>query len=118
MDFFLFLNLLGNYGVVLFNRFLSSNTKPVNCASLNNTKERTNAVAASAQIGLFFLNIVLHNAVMSVVVGGVFDVNGVSGVTIFTLQKVVFSCQFLVVNITLSLRDGAEYSRRSWSGPK
>ena len=55
---------------------------------------------------------------MSVVVGGVFEVYNVSGVTIFTLQKVVLSCQFLVVNIVLSLRDGVEYSRHSWIRPK
>jgi hypothetical protein len=55
---------------------------------------------------------------MSVVVGGVFDVYDVSGITIFILQKVVLSCQFLVVNIVLSLRNGAEYSGRSWLRPK
>jgi hypothetical protein len=55
---------------------------------------------------------------MSVVVGGVFDICDVSGVTIFTVQKVVLSCQFLVVNIMLSVRNGAEYSRRSWLRPE
>jgi hypothetical protein len=42
---------------------------------------------------------------MSVVVGGVFDVYDVSGVTIFTPQKVVLSCQLLVVNIPPTLRN-------------
>jgi hypothetical protein len=55
---------------------------------------------------------------MSVVVGGVFDVYDVLGVTISTLQKVVLNYQFLVLNIMLSLKKGAEYSRRSWLRPK
>ena len=46
---------------------------------------------------------------MSVVVGGVFDVYDVPGVTIVTLQKVVLSYQFLVVSVMLSLKNGTEY---------